>query len=910
MRKLLNPLDFLFVLAVVLFTATVPMWAQQNQTFPQKLYYASDYGTWDVVGQVPNTYIFSPPGVCMIPAPNAPAFVPWNVNAPVFIRDSNAAVSEVVTPSSIVATASYCGIIATTAHSHTSYDLLSGTGGLQEVLNQIASAIPYPVQVILDRNWYTLVHSVPGQTTAGVIGAVKGSTAATLVDNTTAPETYYTWNGSVYVAATQPSGTVTYNQGGTGAVTRTSTSKWQDSISIKDFGAVGDGAHEAADTAGLENAVAAAAGTGKSVYVPAGTYTLNNSSAPVLSGAQNVVIWGDGPSSSLACQTIGGQDCLASTGATGFGLMNLSVSFGPTATTRSSGYAVDLETCTNCFLEGVTLNNGDLSGLRIASSTHTSIHNLKVSNFFANGTFLVNDQDLRLDGLSCSNDGDACFETSWYDSEFTAHAVPCQDISATNITSANDVEAILVNSCNNVTVNGFASVGSAKEAVFVGQDPTTTTAHWPDRVAITGGSIYGSGYGSNTLNAATAQALYINVSTSPGSFVSHISFSNIVATHISSWGLQMAELQNDDVQASNLTFFDVGNGNTAGCVQTEGNQVNLDNVACSDVGTYAFYDTNTLRLTGSNWTSDDASQISGTIAFYLSATATGFVNVTGLSLNDNNADTYSSAVYDASSTGDHIIQSIKLTGTLTPTGPTSANENTTYTYADPTHSWVFRNGGMIMSFLSPDVYLLPTSGATSGAYVNGATFWWQSKCWSGGQVNESVAWLDQYPTLSTESFSFAHTGGCGFPITIDLTAATSVLAPLINSTATISAVHFSGYSSGTYASAPTWVAGTGAGTSPTVTANANNNDVSGYISITPGSTPAASAVVATATFGTAYATLPKCSLWPANAAASALTGTASAYIPIPSADTAFAIESGAAALSASTLYTWGYTCLQ
>jgi hypothetical protein len=249
----------------------------------------------------------------------------------------------------------------------------------------------------------------------------------------------------------------------------------------------------------------------------------------------------------------------------------------------------------NCFLEGVTLNNGDLSGLRIASSTHTSIHNLKVSNFFANGTFLVNDQDLRLDGLSCSNNDDACFETSWYDSEFTAHAVPCQDISATNITSANDLEAILVNSCNNVTVNGFASIGSAKEAIFVGQDPTTTTLHWPDRVAISGGSIYGSGYGSNTNNAATAQALYINVATSPGSVVSHINFSNIVATHISSWGLQMADLQNDDVQASNLTFYDVGNGNTAGCVQTEGNQVNLDNVACSDIGTYAFYDTSRSR---------------------------------------------------------------------------------------------------------------------------------------------------------------------------------------------------------------------------------------------------------------------------------------------------------------------------
>ncbi len=97
----------------------------------------------------------------------------------------------------------------------------------------------------------------------------------------------------------------------------------------------------------------------------------------------------------LACQTSVAHDCIASTGATGFGLSNLSISFGPAATTRSSGYAVDIETCTGCSLENVSLNNGDLSGLRLASSTHTSIHNLKISNFYANGTFMINNQDLR-----------------------------------------------------------------------------------------------------------------------------------------------------------------------------------------------------------------------------------------------------------------------------------------------------------------------------------------------------------------------------------------------------------------------------------------------------------------------------------------------------------------------------------
>ena len=75
------------------------------------------------------------------------------------------------------------------------------------------------------------------------------------------------------------------------------------------------------------------------------------------------------------------------------------------------------------------------------------MHNLKVSNFFANGAFMINNQDLRVDGLSCQSNQDACFETSWFDSEFTAHAIPCENIAGTNITSQNNMEGVLINWC-------------------------------------------------------------------------------------------------------------------------------------------------------------------------------------------------------------------------------------------------------------------------------------------------------------------------------------------------------------------------------------------------------------------------------------------------------------------------------
>ena len=65
---------------------------------------------------------------------------------------------------------------------------------------------------------------------------------------------------------------LTYNEGGTGAVNRVLTSRLQDYVSVKDFGAVGNGV--ANDTAAIQAAInAAQAGFGK-LYVPAGTYNV------------------------------------------------------------------------------------------------------------------------------------------------------------------------------------------------------------------------------------------------------------------------------------------------------------------------------------------------------------------------------------------------------------------------------------------------------------------------------------------------------------------------------------------------------------------------------------------------------------------------------------------------------------
>ena len=63
---------------------------------------------------------------------------------------------------------------------------------------------------------------------------------------------------------------VNYNQGGTGAVNTNVAAKLQETVSVKDFGAVGDGVAD--DTAAIQAAMDAA----QNIYFPTGTYNINS----------------------------------------------------------------------------------------------------------------------------------------------------------------------------------------------------------------------------------------------------------------------------------------------------------------------------------------------------------------------------------------------------------------------------------------------------------------------------------------------------------------------------------------------------------------------------------------------------------------------------------------------------------
>lgn len=108
-------------------------------------------------------------------------------------------------------------------------------------------------------------------------------------------------------------------------------------------------------------------------------------------------------------------------------------------------------------------------------------------------------------------------------------------------------------------------------------------------------------------------------------------------------------------------------------------------------------------------------------------------------------------------------------------------------------------------------------------------------------------------------------------------------------------------------SAPTIAAGAGAGTSPTV--SIAGNDISGEISVTTGTLPTVSAVVATITFNVAYTAAPYVVLQASNASTGLLAGAAKSYVGSRSTTT-FTVDAGATGLVGSTAYKWTYIVAQ
>jgi hypothetical protein len=197
MRKLVT-----LVLLLLAGASVAPLVAQTSTTpFPVPVYYASAFGQWNIQSQSPNNYTFQGRLICQVSAQNT-TFFTFNTNAPVLISDQNTAKNEVVTPSAVVNTAGSCGVSVAPSNQHYTFSLKSGTAGLQEAINAVATLSSVPATIQLDRNWWAAANQIVGTSGNTILGAATGNYGAIITDITAAPYQSYIWNGTAYVSGT------------------------------------------------------------------------------------------------------------------------------------------------------------------------------------------------------------------------------------------------------------------------------------------------------------------------------------------------------------------------------------------------------------------------------------------------------------------------------------------------------------------------------------------------------------------------------------------------------------------------------------------------------------------------------------------------------------------------------------
>ena len=159
-----------------------------------------------------------------------------------------------------------------------------------------------------------------------------------------------------------PVNTIGFLQSGTGAVLRTAQAKARDVVSVKDFGATGDGVTN--DAAAIQAAVNAATAN-QTIYFPPGTYAVGAAGIAV-TNKTGVTLLGDGAiiliTAISTLTTNLGVATIRLSGCTRSGVRGLEINGNSIASS-----AIGLSACTECFVDKVTVYASGVNG-QITSS--------------------------------------------------------------------------------------------------------------------------------------------------------------------------------------------------------------------------------------------------------------------------------------------------------------------------------------------------------------------------------------------------------------------------------------------------------------------------------------------------------------------------------------------------------------
>ena len=174
-----------------------------------------------------------------------------------------------------------------------------------------------------------------------------------------------------------------YNQGSTGAVTRTLQARLQDYVSVKDFGAVGNGIAD--DTAAIQNALNASA----LVYMEPGTY---KTSANISLNNGNSLIGVPGETIIAPINYGGGYNLEI------FDITTAAKVYGITIDANFYAYPVNVYNSANVTIENCTFSNGGQDCIYIGESSNLVIRNCRINDATRNGISVISGTNIIIDG--------------------------------------------------------------------------------------------------------------------------------------------------------------------------------------------------------------------------------------------------------------------------------------------------------------------------------------------------------------------------------------------------------------------------------------------------------------------------------------------------------------------------------
>ena len=178
-------------------------------------------------------------------------------------------------------------------------------------------------------------------------------------------------NVNVHYAASTGSTFVGTTYGNTGAVTRTVASKINDLVSVKDFGAVGDGVTD--DTVAIQAAVNAS----PNIYLPSGNYLIRYITFP---STFKLIYGDDGATYITASGTIGANEpIMYFDSCNNFEIRDFIMSVN--STTYSTNMSIWIDSCTNGQVKNINFSDAGRMAVYLTGSGNVLVENLIVYKY-------------------------------------------------------------------------------------------------------------------------------------------------------------------------------------------------------------------------------------------------------------------------------------------------------------------------------------------------------------------------------------------------------------------------------------------------------------------------------------------------------------------------------------------------